>query len=330
MNEIVDDEYGAEAPLDDSVAYGEADGVPLGESDSFSNVAQGLTGHHKDLMMQYWQDTINSIEHDDHKFKIHQLPLARIKKVMKADEDVKMISAEAPILFAKGCDIFITELTMRAWIHAEENKRRTLQRSDIASALQKSDMFDFLIDIVPREEALAANRRPPNYQDMYQEAGSIPGYVDEQNMSGLPHSAQDVSHDELTPTYTAELSQLHHQQQPSHLPPHQQPVHHQQQQLPQIPSQQPTPQQHIPSAQQSPHHTPQPQSHQPSSQHSTPQPGQQPHYNMDGSSVGPGSGLTSANSTPGPHPQGPQQDYNQVYPQHSYSENIDYNGYRQY
>ena len=78
---------------------------------------------------------------------------------MKADPEVKMISAEAPILFAKGCDIFITELTMRAWIHAEENKRRTLQRSDIASALAKSDMFDFLIDIVPREEALAHSKR---------------------------------------------------------------------------------------------------------------------------------------------------------------------------
>ena len=70
-----------------------------------------------------------------------------------------MISAEAPILFAKGCDIFITELTMRAWIHAEENKRRTLQRSDIASALAKSDMFDFLIDIVPREEAASHAKR---------------------------------------------------------------------------------------------------------------------------------------------------------------------------
>jgi len=48
---------------------------------------------------------------------------------------------------------------MRAWIHAEENKRRTLQRSDIASVLAKSDMFDFLIDIVPREEA--GPKRPP-------------------------------------------------------------------------------------------------------------------------------------------------------------------------
>lgn len=126
---------------------------------TFRNVTQGLEGPYVNIMTHYWQDTIDNIENNDHEFKIHQLPLARIKKVMKADEDVKMISAEAPILFAKGCDIFITELTKRAWIHAEENKRRTLQRSDIASALQRSDMFDFLIDIVPREEALASSAR---------------------------------------------------------------------------------------------------------------------------------------------------------------------------
>ncbi|GME78149.1 unnamed protein product [Ambrosiozyma monospora] len=132
-------------PLEEDDEFG-------GPAGAFANVGQGLVGKYKNMMMQYWQETINSIEHDDHDFKNHQLPLARIKKVMKTDEEVKMISAEAPILFAKGCDIFITELTMRAWIHAEENKRRTLQKSDIAAALQKSDMFDFLIDIVPREE----------------------------------------------------------------------------------------------------------------------------------------------------------------------------------
>lgn len=125
----------------------------------WANVHQGLTGQYKDILTTYWQHTINHLESDTHDYKLHQLPLARIKKVMKADPEVKMISAEAPILFAKGCDIFITELTMRAWIHAEENKRRTLQRSDIASALSKSDMFDFLIDIVPREEASSHAKR---------------------------------------------------------------------------------------------------------------------------------------------------------------------------
>jgi nuclear transcription factor Y gamma len=87
--------------------------------------------------------------------KHQELPLARIKKVrkgavllatddddislqiMKLDDDVKMISAEAPVLFAKAAEMFITELTMRAWIHTEDNKRRTLQRNDIAMAITK-------------------------------------------------------------------------------------------------------------------------------------------------------------------------------------------------
>ncbi|KAL9667121.1 hypothetical protein QQ045_001470 [Rhodiola kirilowii] len=85
-------------------------------------------------------------------FKNHQLPLARIKKIMKADEDVRMISAEAPILFSKACELFILELTIRSWLHAEENKRRTLQKNDIAAAITRTDIFDFLVDIVPKEE----------------------------------------------------------------------------------------------------------------------------------------------------------------------------------
>ncbi|RKF80466.1 Nuclear transcription factor Y subunit C-1 [Golovinomyces cichoracearum] len=133
-------------------------------------VNQGLHGNYKEILTTYWQHIINHLETEVHDYKLHQLPLARIKKVMKADPEVKMISAEAPILFAKGCDIFITELTMRAWIHAEENKRRTLQRSDIASALSKSDMFDFLIDIVPREDA-SADRQKRGVSGPVQPAG---------------------------------------------------------------------------------------------------------------------------------------------------------------
>lgn len=141
--------YGASASI---AAQGHAPDPTL-FTGAWQNVNQGLTGNYRDILNTYWQQQVTKLETDEHDYKLHQLPLARIKKVMKADPEVKMISAEAPILFAKGCDIFITELTMRAWIHAEENKRRTLQRSDIASALSKSDMFDFLIDIVPREEA---------------------------------------------------------------------------------------------------------------------------------------------------------------------------------
>ncbi|KAF9357037.1 hypothetical protein BGX26_004333 [Mortierella sp. AD094] len=109
---------------------------------------------HVHLLQSYWVRHMHEIQNVPQDFKVHHLPLARIKKVMKTDDDVKakMISADAPMIFDKGCEIFITELTLRAWIHAEENKRRTLQRSDIAAAIAKTDMFDFLIDIVPRDE----------------------------------------------------------------------------------------------------------------------------------------------------------------------------------
>ncbi|GJY94179.1 nuclear transcription factor Y subunit C-1, partial [Tanacetum coccineum] len=109
-----------------------------------------LQQQHQQLQM-FWNYQRQEIEQVND-FKNHQLPLARIKKIMKADEDVRMISAEAPILFAKACELFILELTIRSWLHAEENKRRTLQKNDIAAAITRTDIFDFLVDIVPRDE----------------------------------------------------------------------------------------------------------------------------------------------------------------------------------
>ncbi|KAL6011631.1 Nuclear transcription factor Y subunit C-1 [Asimina triloba] len=117
---------------------------------------QGSSFHHllqqqQQQLQMFWNYQRQEMEQAN-EFKNHQLPLARIKKIMKADEDVRMISAEAPILFAKACELFILELTIRSWLHAEENKRRTLQKNDIAAAVTRTDIFDFLVDIVPRDE----------------------------------------------------------------------------------------------------------------------------------------------------------------------------------
>ncbi|KAF6776280.1 hypothetical protein AHF37_04334 [Paragonimus kellicotti] len=117
-------------------------------------------------MLSYWETIrleIDNLKCDHSAFKTQDLPLARIKKIMKLDDDIKsmMISAEAPILFAKAAELFIRELTLRAWIHTERNRRRTLQRNDISMAVSDgdTDQFDFLIDIVPREES-RGHRRP--------------------------------------------------------------------------------------------------------------------------------------------------------------------------
>lgn len=136
-------------------------GQPAGFNPSQAQLAQNqLAYQHIHLQQQqqlqqqlqtFWANQYQEIEQTID-FKNHSLPLARIKKIMKADEDVRMISAEAPVIFARACEMFILELTLRSWNHTEENKRRTLQKNDIAAAITRTDIFDFLVDIVPRED----------------------------------------------------------------------------------------------------------------------------------------------------------------------------------
>ncbi|KAK8937078.1 Nuclear transcription factor Y subunit C-2 [Platanthera zijinensis] len=135
---------GAAAP----VPYPTAAAAPY--QAAYQHLYQQQQQQHQQLQI-FWADQYREIEQTTD-FKNHNLPLARIKKIMKADEDVRMIAAEAPVVFARACEMFILELTHRGWDHAEENKRRTLQKNDIAAAITRTDVFDFLVDIVPREE----------------------------------------------------------------------------------------------------------------------------------------------------------------------------------
>ncbi|KAK7100827.1 nuclear transcription factor Y subunit gamma-like [Littorina saxatilis] len=126
------------------------------------------------MLNDFWPNVLQQIRNlTNNDFKSQELPLARIKKIMKLDEDVKMISAEAPVLFAKAAEIFVCELSLRAWIHTEDNKRRTLQRNDIAMAISKFDQFDFLIDIVPRDELKPAKRQ----EETVRASSSLPDQI---------------------------------------------------------------------------------------------------------------------------------------------------------
>uniref|UniRef100_A0A3Q3JQ51 Uncharacterized protein n=1 Tax=Monopterus albus TaxID=43700 RepID=A0A3Q3JQ51_MONAL len=74
-------------------------------------------------LQSFWPRVMEEIKNLTVKdFRVQELPLARIKKIMKLDEDVK--------------------------------------RNDIAMAITKFDQFDFLIDIVPRDDL-----KPPKRQE---------------------------------------------------------------------------------------------------------------------------------------------------------------------
>ncbi|KAH7099324.1 histone-fold-containing protein [Auriculariales sp. MPI-PUGE-AT-0066] len=152
---------------------------PTASGEPFVHSGDTLDG----FLRSFWQRQVDTAEHeasapssskDNHAHA--SLPLARIKKVMKTDPDVKqMIAADAPILFAKACEIFIAEVTARAFIVADADKRRTISKTDISKALGKTDQFDFLIDIVPREGEPAPknNKRAKKEEEAFrQRAGA--------------------------------------------------------------------------------------------------------------------------------------------------------------
>ena len=79
---------------------------------------------------------------------------------MKADHDVHMIRAEAPVLFAKASELFILDLTIRAYAHAASGQRRNLQKDDVYRAVANTDIFDFLERVLQErieENAAAAS-----------------------------------------------------------------------------------------------------------------------------------------------------------------------------
>ena len=162
-------------------------------------------------LQAFWAERILEIEQTTD-FRNHSLPLARIKKIMKADEDVRMISAEAPVVFAKACEIFILELTLRSWINTEENKRRTLQKNDIAAAITRTDIFDFLVDIVPRDELKEEGLGIPRaaLPMVGGPADSIPYYyVPQQHQVGTPGMFMGKNMDQSADIYAAHQPQPH-------------------------------------------------------------------------------------------------------------------------
>jgi nuclear transcription factor Y gamma len=193
-------------------------------------------------------------------WKIQTLPLARIKKIMKSEEfilqemekekqekaaedgqggeaekpNVKfMISGEAPVLMSKACELLIKDLSFRAWRHTERNRRRTLQRQDLHAAVGESEVYDFLIDIVPR--VTTPKTSVPNPADA---AGAMaPTMPPGLPMGGIPTGIPTVPQPmtaapSVGPPIPAMMdnSMMQQMQQQHHQPQVQQPQHQTQQQ----------------------------------------------------------------------------------------------------
>ncbi|XP_055810480.1 uncharacterized protein LOC129880466 [Solanum dulcamara] len=84
--------------------------------------------------------------------EIHQLqiPISRVKKIMKLDQDINKINSEALHLIASSTELFIELLAEKSAQVALEKKRKTINLEHLRVAVKRHQpTSDFLFDSLP-------------------------------------------------------------------------------------------------------------------------------------------------------------------------------------
>ncbi|GBF87640.1 hypothetical protein Rsub_00351 [Raphidocelis subcapitata] len=79
------------------------------------------------------------------------LPLARVKKLIKSEPDVKVVSSEAIFLIGRAVELILDEMVARAHASMSRDARKALLYKDIANAVQGWEALDILGDAVPQK-----------------------------------------------------------------------------------------------------------------------------------------------------------------------------------
>lgn len=94
------------------------------------------------------EDTDNSLSSFD-KIKTH-FPAARIKKIMQSDEDIGKVAQVTPVVVGRALEIFMANLVDHAIVEAKKAGVRRIAASHIRSAVENTEQFDFLVDVVSK------------------------------------------------------------------------------------------------------------------------------------------------------------------------------------
>ncbi|BGP12210.1 hypothetical protein JCM10213_007466 [Rhodosporidiobolus nylandii] len=77
-----------------------------------------------------------------------RFPLARIKKMIQADEDVGKVAQATPVVVSKSIELFLASLVEACVKDAEERGSKKLTPYGLKRAINGTAMFDFCEDIV--------------------------------------------------------------------------------------------------------------------------------------------------------------------------------------
>ncbi|RSH91439.1 hypothetical protein EHS25_009738 [Saitozyma podzolica] len=104
-------------------------------------------------------------------------PISRVKRIIKADKDLDMMTGEACFMISVATEYFVKHFMEEGYTKARLDKRRIVNYRDMAAVVTRSEEFDFLKDIVPmpmpisealerRKQKLAMDDNPTLHDDL--------------------------------------------------------------------------------------------------------------------------------------------------------------------
>ncbi|PKY01751.1 histone-fold-containing protein [Aspergillus campestris IBT 28561] len=79
-----------------------------------------------------------------------KFPVARIKRIMQADEDVGKVAQVTPIAVSKALELFMISLVTKAAKEARDRNSKRVTASHLKHAVAKDEVLDFLADIIAK------------------------------------------------------------------------------------------------------------------------------------------------------------------------------------
>jgi len=80
----------------------------------------------------------------------NHFPVARIKRIMQADDDVGKVAQVTPVVVSKALELFMISLVTRAAAEAKARNSKRVGAVHLKQAIMKNEQFDFLNDIVSK------------------------------------------------------------------------------------------------------------------------------------------------------------------------------------
>ena len=102
------------------------------------------------------------------------MSVARVKKIIAADDDISNCSNNAAFVITVAAEMFLQHLVDQSYniVKSERKPRRNIQYRDVANAVSRVENLEFLADVVPKTTTYKAHKQKQRQQDVLQEDGS--------------------------------------------------------------------------------------------------------------------------------------------------------------